>query len=267
MQCLRCGTNIGNQLGLCDVCREDAQATRETAEDILDLRLLEQGTPVEEESRGITKLLRVFTAAKEIYALSPKLFIALSLVILIATSAYIDVGWRPLRTYRSSRQAGIAFPAEPNQKAISPVQWTAKENQITALAEYELEGLLLFNIAYRKAFDEFQLSPLDLVVSWGPLSDSSVLQKVKFGHGHRVVYLEAQSPSFNPGLFLSHIHAIPASEKIEHALAALNEDQGVYLKGKLVRVERNGWLPWESSLSRTDSGCEIMWVEEARRID
>jgi hypothetical protein len=45
----------------------------------------------------------------------------------------------------------------------------------------------------------------------------------------------------------------------------VDEDDVVHLRGKLVRVDGPGGWRWVSSLSRKDSGCELMWVESVER--
>lgn len=268
MQCIRCGIDIGDRLGACEACQALGKKIREEAATEL-VGASQPGTkaPNVHQFPMAESVLRFASSAREVYQLCPPVFIALALILFVGIVAYTDIGWRPEVLYRTSRRAGITFPNEPRQVTIAIPPWKVEDSQFTALAQYELEGLLLFNIPYRKSSDSTHLSPLDLVVSWGPLSDSAVLRRIKFSHGNRVVYVRMSDDlAFDPGPFLSHIHAIPASKEIERVLLDLNADRGVYLKGKLVRVERDGWLPWESSLSRNDSNCEIMWVEEARQL-
>lgn len=63
---------------------------------------------------------------------------------------------------------------------------------------------------------------------------------------------------------------IPATPAIATQLKQIDEDDLIYLKGKLVEVTTaDGWQ-WRSSLRRHDTGagaCELMLVEDVRVID
>jgi hypothetical protein len=196
---------------------------------------------------------------------SPLFYLALAVIAVTAT-AY-EIGWRPMLTPNFSLPPGVVAPFAPSQnESISGKTWTYQDSKFVSLAAFDIRGRVLMNIPYWVRSDQFRLSPLDLVIGWGPMSDTGVLQQLKFGHGYRVVTFNSKSdylpvPLEEIGWSLSHIHAIPANEKIESELRALSTDDIVHLRGSLVSVEMPGYSPWVSSMSRNDNDCEIMWID------
>ncbi|NBC95974.1 MAG: hypothetical protein GVY27_06435 [Deinococcus-Thermus bacterium] len=132
---------------------------------------------------------------------------------------------------------------------------------------FAVEGLVLSRRPYRFG-TEAAISPLDLVLGWGPMSnpavvsDLTVTQSGRFGH----VRASAGSPVDlrAAGRFWSNMHLIPASEEIAARFGALAEGRVVRLTGHLVEVRGPGGWRWRSSTSRLDRGagaCELVLVE------
>jgi hypothetical protein len=75
--------------------------------------------------------------------------------------------------------AGITAPEQPVQNNLSITkEWQKDGYTIKALAEYKIKARVLsrnnFSIGR-----ESDLSPLDLALGWGPMSDQSVIDKIK----------------------------------------------------------------------------------------
>ena len=139
--------------------------------------------------------------------------------------------------------------------------------ELTSLAEYDVEARVLSVVRYRRG-READLSPLDFVVGWGPMSDDEVLDQLELGHSNRYYWVSSREPPRPMRQLMEHsanMHLIPSSDEVARSLRAVDEDDVVHLKGKLVRVEGPGGWRWVSSLSRKDSGCELMWVESVER--
>jgi hypothetical protein len=118
------------------------------------------------------------------------------------------------------------------------------------------------------------VSPIDLALGWGPMSDEHLLDQLDIDQAHRRVYTNAGGPLPISGQLMSlthtNMHVIPADRAVRRALRRLRRGDVVRLEGLLVDVER-GAAKWKTSLVRHDYGdgaCEIMYVtqvEERRR--
>lgn len=169
--------------------------------------------------------------------------------------------------------AGILTPAEPTQTGPeTPAPWAFKHHQITALARFEIRARVLSTERYR--FDRAsEISPVDLALGWGPMSDSRILRSFSIQQRDRWYFWSAARMPISESEVISHsanMHMIPASEAVAKRLLSVKAGQIVELRGQLVRADgKDGWH-WASSLTRTDTGdgsCEVVWVESVRSID
>jgi hypothetical protein len=113
------------------------------------------------------------------------------------------------------------------------------------------------------------LSPVDLALGWGPMSDQAVLDRIDISQGGRFYYWHVKEifpvPRREIEVHSANMHMIPATEEIERRLVHLRPGQVVALTGYLVDVRGpDGWR-WHSSLTREDTGagaCELVWVDK-----
>ena len=168
---------------------------------------------------------------------------------------------------------GVLAPDDPRQVDILERSWDSGDTHFKALAQFDMRGRILSANHY--SFDKAAgISPVDLALGWGRMSDSAVLDELsicqsgrcyfwrpRFGHRLPIPMKEVISHSAN-------MHMIPANARLKSMLEDLRTGEVVDLKGFLVLVTRpNGWR-WKSSLSRTDTGmgaCEVVWVEDLSR--
>jgi hypothetical protein len=145
--------------------------------------------------------------------------------------------------------------------------------RIQPMADFHAEALVLGTARYR--FDRgADLSPVDLALGWGVMSDSSVLNRLSLSQDNRwVTYSWSGSAPASPrliGMSCTNMHVIPADEDVRRAVLAVRRDDVVRLKGRLVSVSAvDGWV-WKSSLYRSDTGggaCEVVWLESVERLD
>ncbi len=172
-----------------------------------------------------------------------------------------------------SQPAGVLAPGDPIQAAPdSQEPWSFRNHRITPLARFEIRARVLSAERYR--FDRpAELSPVDLALGWGPMSDSQVLAAFSIEQRDRWYFWRAARMPIAEREVISHsanMHMIPATEGIARRLKAARVGQVVHLEGQLVRADgKDGWH-WVSSLSRTDTGdgsCEVIWVESAEVTD
>lgn len=162
---------------------------------------------------------------------------------------------------------GVLAPEEPVQEApVSTEAWTHQDHRLVSLAAFKLHGRVLAKERYR--FDRAaELSPVDLAMGWGPMSDSAVLDRLKIWQSNRWYYWSTPSFPIPAGEITSHsanMHMIPASPLVKRQLLRVRVGQVIRLRGQLIRAEGRDQWKWTSSLSRQDSGdgaCEVVWVE------
>lgn len=176
-------------------------------------------------------------------------------------------GLRSWMTRPLNPPPGVLAPEEPIQAAPASAEaWDYHDHRMVSLATFELRGRVLARERYR--FDRAaELSPVDLAIGWGRMSDSSVLDHIKIRQSDRWYYWSSSSFPIPEGEITSHsanMHMIPASDFVRGRLLAARVGQTIHLRGQLVQaVGRDGWT-WTSSLSRLDTGdgaCEVIWVE------
>lgn len=182
----------------------------------------------------------------------------------------ITVGaWNHFSSRPITRSDGAIAPANPVQVERSGLPSFVVDNyRITPAAEFSLEARVLSTEKYHMG-READLSPIDLALGWGPMSDNAVLDRLQISQGNRFYFYRwSDEPPIPPSEIVEHsanMHMIPASDEIKHRLDKVRVGQVVQLSGYLVRVQApDGWH-WNSSMTRSDSGngaCELIWVEE-----
>ena len=179
-------------------------------------------------------------------------------------------GWN----YWQSRPVDVAAGAgplaaqDPQQYGAAAVSLEKAGYQITPLAGYDLTARVLSVQPYRLG-READISPLDLALGWGPMSDSAVLEKITIRQSGRFYFWNVREfpiPQQQIETHSANTHLIPATASVEERIKSVRRGQVVHLRGYLVEAKSaDGWQ-WRSSLSRDDTGdgaCELMWVEQA----
>ena len=187
----------------------------------------------------------------------------LIVVAVLLALAYYEFEYEPAITHAP----GILAPNAPQQISLTePRIWQKDEYRITALAQFNLEARVLSKERYWFG-READLSPADLALGWGPLSDQNVLDRLHISQNGRRYSWWGRPLPLPPETIYAHsanMHILPANEEVETRLDQICNGDIVTLRGYLVAIQAgNGWH-WRSSLSRTDRGdgaCEVVWVE------
>lgn len=190
-----------------------------------------------------------------------KLLIVLSLVVIVLVYLFY------LETV-IIYPAGITAPDQPKQTNLSrDNKWQVGGFNFKALAEYQIKARVLSrnNFSLGKASE---ISPLDLALGWGPMSDQSVIDKIDISQSNRwyrwkadVLPIPAREISMNS----ANVHIIPKDENVEEKFDQVYKGSLIEMNGYLVEITTaDGWR-WKSSLKRDDTAggsCELFWVED-----
>jgi len=163
-----------------------------------------------------------------------------------------------------SNPPGVVVPEEPSQSATVERTWDKKGYTITALARFQMRGLVVSTERYW--FDPgAALSPVDFVLAWGPLSDEAALEQFGFSQGGRWFRYSprGQAPSAELMSHLANMHMIPANDQVEKELKSVASRDIVSLSGYLVQVNgangssRISWCLKVKSPSILKSKCSV----------
>lgn len=186
----------------------------------------------------------------------------------------ITAGWK-LFNYSGQVMLGPGVLAKelPLQVAIgSSAIREIGEYSITELARFSIKAKVLSKTDYY--FDRgADLSPTDLALGWGRMSDEGVLETIDISQSGRFYRWYVDAFPIPRGEIQTHsanMHLIPANDSVADDIASVRAGEIVEISGSLVEVKSNddGWR-WRSSLTRKDTGdgaCELIFVESLRIV-
>lgn len=190
---------------------------------------------------------------------------------IIGAAIILSVAYLQWESREESHGPGIIAPKTPVQW---PVKSTDPDNVITQIGEYQLLRLAKFGVEARVLSRKTywmdalsNLSPIDLALGWGPMSDEAVLKDIEISQRNRFFLWRVKQfpiPQKQIEMHASNMHLIPADDKVALMLKSIRVGQIVSLTGYLVEVRKADGSRWRSSMSRTDTGadaCEIILVE------
>ncbi len=169
-----------------------------------------------------------------------------------------------------------------------PVQYKAEggthmkvndlEATIAFKAHYSISGRVVDIQTYGDYKDFNVMAPVDFGMVWGPFAKDEYQKRVTWSsYGTRFLSFYTSDSRWTGEIggmsavqsMFSNNHLIPADDAIKKQIDAIKKNQYVKLEGYLVTVYASSptitYAPWESSLTRLDSGdgaCEIMYVEK-----
>lgn len=162
---------------------------------------------------------------------------------------------------------GEIAPDVPYQETLSdvdPIQFG--DYRLKPLARFQLQARVLSRRDYR--YDGgASLSPLDLALGWGPMSDSAVLEKLDISQRDRFFFWRTDDfpiPRREIEHNAANMHLIPADDDIGATLDEIRIGHVVTLEGVLVEARGADGFRWKSSLTRKDTGkgaCELFYVQ------
>ncbi|WP_440222327.1 hypothetical protein ACQQ2N_14700 [Dokdonella sp. MW10] len=183
-------------------------------------------------------------------------------------------GWWFSPPFARSRPPGILAPDAPRQVDLADAaSFLHGDYTVQPLAEFRVHARVLSREDYR--FDAgAPLSPMDLALGWGAMSDSALLEKLDFHQSVRYMYLRwsEQKPLPLPWVEISrqfgNMHMVPATPSVATWLGRVRAGDVVHIEGLLIEASLpSGWR-WRSSLTRDDTGngaCELVYVTSISR--
>lgn len=170
-----------------------------------------------------------------------------------------------------ARPPGVLAPHAPFQAPLTPQSDVRLEKpgyRFKPVAYFELEARVLSKRLYR--FDAASaISPVDLALGWGRMSDTAVIGKLSIRQSDRFYFYawrgEPPIPVEEIVFSSANMHLIPTNDKIRVRLERLKPGNLVHIKGYLVNVSSPNGFFWNTSTVRHDTGngaCEIVWVAD-----
>ena len=160
-------------------------------------------------------------------------------------------------------------PEQPVQKALKFPETIRKgEFSIALTHSFNLKALVLSSKSYGLG-DEGKISPVDLALGWGPMSNPNPLRMIRISQSGR--YYKFRYDHAPPiqhrqiELNSANMHMIPANDDVLKSLKAVRKGDVVSIQGYLVRVSKSDGWHWNSSTTRSDKGhgaCELVYVED-----
>jgi hypothetical protein len=163
-------------------------------------------------------------------------------------------------------EPGVLVPENPHQGPVTNMaSWEKGEYHVAPLAEFDATARILHLKRYSHG-RESDLSPIDLALGWGAMSDQSVIDQIDISQSGRWYEWHVKTfpvPRRVIETCSSNMHIIPADDEVENVLGSLRQGDVIQFSGYLVEVTANDGWRWRSSLSREDVGqgaCELVWV-------
>jgi len=165
---------------------------------------------------------------------------------------------------------GVLAPLDPVQEDYRTDRSTLLLDgwKLSPVAAYKVTARVLKTKGYDSAPIDY-LVPVDFLLGWGPMSDTSIIDKLELNISNRyATWRWWGAPPIAPGEISSHAsnhHLVPANDLIRQRLNAVRTGDIVTLEGELVNIQdTGGHTHYRTSLTRTDTGpgaCEVMLVK------
>jgi hypothetical protein len=186
----------------------------------------------------------------------------------LAFAALVGFGlWQHLQTRPVDPGPGVVVAAVPQQGDTTSDAFAFKGYTLRPLQDFRIEARVLASETYRSD-READLSPVDLALGWGAMSDSAVLDKIRISQSSRFYFWHVDEfpiPRQEIERSSANMHMIPADGTIERRLKAVRPGQTVRIDGWLVEAQSGDGWRWRSSLTREDTGagaCELIFVRD-----
>ena len=166
---------------------------------------------------------------------------------------------------------GELLAAAPQIRSVLGEMKKVGDDVIFPFAQLQIDGLVLARKDYTMG-PESRLSPMDVVLGWGPVSAVGVGAKVGITQADRSYTPKANTSGLDAATILlntANLHLIPDSPQIKSVLATVAPGDFLSLKGHLVGVgDATGWQ-WIPAVGKSDAGLygmDILLVKSAEKF-
>ena len=179
------------------------------------------------------------------------------------------LAWRDWNRREIVHEPGVLVTELPVQRAMGGSDPILLDGyRLTRRAEFDIRARVLSREDYRWG-SESDLSPIDLALGWGAMSDQAVLDRITITQGSRWYFTryDLPAPISDQGIInnSSNMHMVPANPWVLKKLKDVRRGNLVRLKGFLVDIDSDSGFRWRTSLRRDDTGngsCELFYVED-----
>ena len=185
----------------------------------------------------------------------------------ISVMVLVYFGLRDWQHKPITHAPGILAAGAPIQRNVQASSFELDDYQITKKARFQINARVLSTENYYLS-READLSPVDLALGWGLMSDTSLLNKLSISQSSRWYRWrhEGSLPVSDQQIITSsaNMHMVPATSAVERSLKQLREGDVINLEGFLIDVDHDSGWKWRTSMTRSDTGggaCEIVYVE------
>lgn len=178
-------------------------------------------------------------------------------------------GWSWSQGRPVHRTDGVIAPDDPVQVDFTTPQpeIAFKDATLHPLAKFDVTARVLSRDDYH--FDpESDISPTDLALGWGRMSDSAVLRSIDIDQGGRFYSWQVREfpiPRREIETHSANMHMVPADATVARALKRVRVGDVVTIEGDLIEADKPGGWKWRSSMTRDDVGdgaCELVYVKD-----
>jgi hypothetical protein len=190
-------------------------------------------------------------------------------IVMIVLGLLAILTWHDWSMRDIEHPPGILVPERPSQIKLEngPV-FRIEDFMLSPRAEFRIRARVLSREDYSWG-NEADLSPMDLALGWGVMSDQAVLDRISINQSSRWYFTRYDLPApisdqdiiQNSG----NMHMIPADNWIKKKLKTIRRGDIVQLSGILVDIDRDSGWHWRTSMSRKDTGggsCEIVYLQD-----
>jgi len=161
----------------------------------------------------------------------------------------------------ASLPAGVTIPAPSQETAHPPVSIkTIQGRELVSRSKVRLRGRVLKTRRYYDA--HASVAPMDLLLGWGPMSDSSVIASSTFVLKNRTFRISPE-----PGPFVHGYHLLPAGREVGLMLGALRPGMLVELKGDRFEIRSGDRTVATLSPEAPEVEGRFLFVEEATVLE
>jgi hypothetical protein len=150
------------------------------------------------------------------------------------------LAWRDWTQREITHAPGVLVPEAPRQQMLNPSEILELDGYVlTRRARFDLSARVLSREDYWLG-QESSLSPMDLALGWGVMSDQAVLDRIEISQGSRWYFTRYEFPAPITDQQIinnsSNMHVIPANDWVRSKLKEIRRGHVVQLKGSLVDV-------------------------------